>query len=54
MTQPEQQESDALTATSTQPKLIIHLRDISDGMVEAWKNAFKGKKYENVKVSKLA
>jgi len=48
--QSQQQGSDAPTATSSRPELIICLRDISAGMVKAWQSAFKGKKYENVKV----
>jgi len=35
----------------SQPQLIIHLRDISDGMVKAWQGAFKAEKYKNVKVT---
>ena len=52
MAQSEQQGSDATaTTTPSQPELIIHLRDISAGMVKAWESAFKGNKYQNVKVS---
>jgi len=51
MAQLEQQDSHAPTTTSIRPELTICLRDISAGMVKAWQDEFKGKKYENVKVS---
>ena len=34
-------------ATSDEPSLTIHLRDINKEMVKAWKEAFKDKKYAN-------
>ena len=32
-------------ATNDEPSLTIHLRDISTGMVKAWREAFKDEKY---------
>ena len=51
-----QQSSDTVADMSTRdhPQLSIHLRDISEGMVEAWKEAFKDNKYSKyIKARKL-
>ena len=38
-------DSVAMSSAKDQPQLTVHLRDISAGMVKAWKEAFKDNKY---------
>ena len=41
-------------AASDKPSLTIHLRDINEEMVKAWKEAFKDKKYaKSIKASMI-